>query len=376
MDSAGNLSLLERKIAAHRPRAAQGPSGPEHLLFTAFAREAERKLGLHLGAGAHVSHQRTSAEIADTIPDQALISLLDGPGGTTGVLVMEGGCLSALIEMMTVGEVRPTAAAPRRPTRTDAAMIAGLIDGVLGGFDHLVGGDPASVWAGGFRYASHLADARPLALLLEDPAFRVLTLDLRFGDSGRQGKVSLILPARGRGTITRPLETADETASPPADDTSGADFAEVLGRTVRGVEAELHAVLARIALPLSDLLALERGQSLTLPSDALHQIQIEGADGRLLGLASLGQGGGQRALRLEQLGTGVEAAFAPPVRPAQVVAASDQPLHRAPVPGERIASPPADRHVAPTAADLLAGDVAMPDTEAGPSPELPLARSA
>lgn len=359
MDSADSLSLLERKIAAHRPRPAPDQSGPEQLLFTAFAREIERKLGLHLRAGAHRSHQRASAEIVEMIPEQALICLLDGPGEAAGVLVMDGGCLSALIEMMTLGEIRPGAPQPRRPTRTDAAMVAGLVDAMLDGFDRLLAADPAISWAGGYRYGSHLADARPLALVLDEPAYRMLTLDLSFDDGDRRGTLGLILPALGRTAIPAPPTSAEEEAVAP--DTA---FADELARTVDGVQADLHAVLARIAVPLTDFLALETGQSLTLPADALRHVQIEGADGRLLGLASLGQGGGQRVLRLDPPSATDAPPIAPPVAVAVVVAASDQPLHRAPPVSERTAPSQSGLRAMPDAAELLADRVvAAPDSD-------------
>ncbi len=357
MDDAGGLSPLERKIAAHRPRPAADLSGPETLLFTAFAREAERKLGLHLRAGAHKCHQRTSAEIAETMPEQALIGLLDGPGQAAGALV----------------EVRPGVPVPRRPTRTDAAMIAGLVDAMLGGFDQLLATDPDISWAGGYRYASHLADARPLPLILDEPAYRMMTLDLWFGDGDRRGTFSLILPARGRVAVAAlPVPAEERTAAAPA------AFGDELGRTIDGVQADLHAVLARVALPLADFLALETGQSLTLPADALRQVQIEGADGHLLGLASLGQGGGQRVLRLDLPSAADAPPIAPPVAMAQVVAASDQPLRRAPPVGERAAPAPPGRRVMPDSAELLADTIVPPPLAdpADPQPGPPLARSA
>ena len=57
------------------------------------------------------------------------------------------------------------AASPRKPTRTDAAMVAGLIDAALAGLEQALLQEADLVWAGGFRYASFLDDARPIGLL-------------------------------------------------------------------------------------------------------------------------------------------------------------------------------------------------------------------
>lgn len=340
MDGAGGPTLLERKIGAHTPRPP-APSGPEHLLFTALAREAERRLSLPLRAMALVSGKRSPDEIAETLPERALVALLDGPGGATGVAVLDAGCLSALIESLTLGEVSAVPPPPRRPTRTDAAMVSGLIDATLAAFDPLVAADPAAVWSHGFRYASHLADPRPLAVLLDDPAYRLLRLDLALGQVGRTGSLCLVLPARGRGQVAA---SPPEVAPGPVPAPANTDFSVALHRAVAAVQADLAATLARVTLPLADVLALETGQSLTLPADALLSVQIEGGDGRLLCLARLGQGAGQRALRLLLPGaTDNGPAIAPPVVPSHVVAASAQPLQRPPAPvraAEPLPAPP------------------------------------
>ena len=359
MDGTDSPTLLERKIGAHAPRPVP-VSGPEHLLFAALAREGERRLSLPLGARALACGRRTAAEILETLPDLALIALLDGPGGATGLAVLDPGCLSALIEAMTLGDVSAGPPAARRPTRTDAAMVSGLIDGMLAAFDPQVAADPAAVWAHGFRYGSHLADPRPLAVLLDEPDYRVLRLDLALGAVGREGSLSLVLPARGRGRVATP--PAAPTAEPPAPSVDAA-FALALRQAVCAVQAEVGATLARVTLPLADFLALEAGQSLTLPSDALLSVQVEGADGRLLCLARLGQGGGQRALRLCLPEGGAESPpIAPPTTPAEVIAAAAQPLHRAPAASERAATPASQ---VPHATEVIAGPVADPQVEGG-----------
>ena len=78
-----------------------------------------------------------------------------------------------------------------------------------------------------------------------------------------------------------------------------------------GAQAELSAVLHRLTLPLSAVLALRAGDVLPLPSAALDRVSVEGLDGRRLALGKLGQNQGSRALRLQQIGAAPPAA-APP----------------------------------------------------------------
>ncbi len=143
--------------------------------------------------------RRSLAELLEFPPDRALIALLDGPGGGLGMIALAPEVTSALVEMQTIGRVAAAAPAPRRPTRTDAAMVSAVIDRALAELEAVLAEEADLVWTGGFRYASFLEDARPLGLLLEDQPYRVLTTDLVMGENGRGGRVILALPAEGRG---------------------------------------------------------------------------------------------------------------------------------------------------------------------------------
>ncbi len=363
MDQTDAPSLLERKIAAHRPRVAPAAFSAEGALFTALARAAERACQLPLRLTRGEAGLRTGTELVETLPDHVLIALLEGPKETMGLALLDPGMLAALTEVMTLGGLAPAAPAPRRPTRTDAAMMAGLIDAVLAEFDGLIAAEDATVWAGGFRYSAHLADPRPLGLMLDEPAYRTLRLTVGFGGGlpGRDGVLTLVLPARGRGAA--PVRPPGEEPAPlaAADDPA---WQATLTRTVDSVSAEVHAVLARVTLSLAEVLVMESGHSLPLPAQALSMVQVEGEEGQVLCLASLGQGNGHRALRLS-VG---EALDSLPVSPSTLIAAHDQPLSRAPS--------TADRHADhdPLAADL-GTDAGEPATTAEATPA-PLARTA
>src|SRR5690606_32291969 len=100
-------------------------------------------------------------------PDRALIVMLEGPKDGLGLLVLSPEVLAGILEMQMVGKVSPAPPLSRRPTRTDAAMVSGLIDRAMGGLESELLQSDDLIWTSGFRYASFLEDARPLALLLE-----------------------------------------------------------------------------------------------------------------------------------------------------------------------------------------------------------------
>jgi flagellar motor switch protein FliM len=283
---------IRRKLAAGRAPAPAEVAGVERGWRMALARGARDALALRLEVTSLALGRRSLTELLELPPPRALIAVLEGPGEALGLLVLSPTVLAAMIEVQTMGRVSPAPAASRKPTRTDAAMVAGFIDRALADLDAGLQADPDLVWAGGFRYASFLEDARPLALLLEDAAYRVAEAAVDLGDGAKSGAILLALPADGRGR--RPAPPAAPRTEPPPEQV----FAEALTQQVMQVDCVLQAVLTRITLPLSAVMAAQPGDVLPLPFASLDRVAFEGMDGRRLGEGRLGQNRGMRAVRL------------------------------------------------------------------------------
>lgn len=292
--------IIRRKMARGAASGGEGGPGADQGWRLAFARACRDGIGLHVEVTGLRLARRGLAELLDMPPERAMIVLLDGPGGGLGMIALSPDLLAAMIEMQTIGKVAAQPPAQRRPTRTDAAMVTGILDRALIELEGILAEEADFEWAGGFRYASFLEDPRPLGLLLDDQPYRVLLADLALGEAGRKGQVILALPAEGRGarpTVRRGGKT------PPRE--SGAGFAAALGEAVMAADCVLDSVIARVTLPLCEVMALEAGQVLALTGAALEKITLVGIDGRPLGLARLGQHRGMRALRLADV-PGVE----------------------------------------------------------------------
>ncbi|MFN3280333.1 MAG: FliM/FliN family flagellar motor switch protein [Tabrizicola sp.] len=291
--------VIRRKIDRARPAQAEGAPGADRGWRLALARATRDATGLDLDIRALTISRLSLAEILEIVPDRALLALLDGPQGGLGVIMLSPVVTASLIEMQTLGRLSPQPPAPRRPSRIDAAMVAGVIDRALAGLEETLAEEADLSWAGGFRYASWLEDARPLALMLEEDAYRVLTAEVAMGTVGRQGQVILILPDAGRGH--RPVQLADDTeAAAPL-------FTQALAAQVLQAECRLDAVVGRLRLPLHRIMALAVGETLVLPSAALDAVSLETLEGRRIAWARLGQYRGMRALKLN------ETQAAPPV---------------------------------------------------------------
>ena len=306
--------VIRRKIDRARPAQAEGAPGADRGWRLALARATRDAMGLDLDFRKLSITRLTLAEILEIAPERALLALLDGPSAGLGVIMLAPPVTSALIEMQTLGRLSTAPAASRRPSRIDAAMVAGVIDRALAGLDEALADEADLTWAGGFRYASYLEDVRPLSLMLEEDVYRVLTADVALGGGagggpgGRDGSVILILPAEGRGERPKLASDAAESAAPL--------FTSALQAQVMQSDCRLDAVVGRLTVPLHQVMALAIGETLVLPTAALDSIALETLDGRRVAQARLGQHRGMRALKLSEAVTVTQQPADVPLRPA------------------------------------------------------------
>ncbi len=288
---------MKRKLAAHAPRQIRRPAvGADKAWPLALARAGRDCMALDMTITSLRAQRVSLAELLDMTPERPLIAVLEGPGEALGMIALSPDVLAALIEAQTLGRVTAQPAPPRKPTRTDAAMVAGFLDAGLSGLETSLFADPDLVWTDGFRYASFLDEPRPLGLLLDDVAYRLLMAEISFGDGLKSGQMMLALPALGYGR-----KPATQGVVAP-DAAHAAEFAGAMEQQVMGSDCLLAAVLHRVTLPLSAVLELKPGDLLSVPATALETIVIEGGTGQLLARGKLGQHRGLRAVRLTQIG--------------------------------------------------------------------------
>lgn len=290
--------VLRRKVRVVQRGPAEGGSVPERAWRVAFARALRDEVGLQ-GEFASLSIARMSlAEVLDLPPERALILTLEGPELGMGLLILSAEVMSGMVEMMTLGRCTSQPVEARKPTRTDAAMVAPVAERALRNLEAALEAEADLVWTSDFHFASSLEDARPLALLLEDIPYRVVRGRLTLADGVREGGVVLVLPAEGRGRKPdMPPEVTPESLAAPV-------FAAKLAAQVEQAQVRFDAVLTRLTLPIADAMALTPDMVLALPSAALDRISLEGLDGRKLGEGKLGQQRGMRAVRLTMPATG------------------------------------------------------------------------
>lgn len=270
-------------------RGAQARS-PERAVAGAIGRAADRVHRLPLFFDRIEWSQAALAELGELLPEGGLVSLIEGPGDSLGVVALCPELLAAVTEMQTAGRVSSRPAPPRRPTRTDGSICTDFINATLAELGAEPGFPPGRDRLRGYRYASHLDDLRTLDLLLEDGAFHLLAVGLRAGEAGqRSGRLVVAWPAD-------PAQPGGDGGDPPAQ--GDCTDAPSLAEAIHSAPIELLGVLCRRRISLRELAALSPGDVITLPPDVLGAATLETAVGQVLFRGKLGEMAGRHALRL------------------------------------------------------------------------------
>lgn len=279
------IPVLRRKAGGGRATPRAPSMTPEKALRAAAARAGDAALSVPVSLRGLTMATDAPEVLVDGLPDPALYVLLDGPDGQTALAVACPQVVAAVIEAQTLGHVLPGEAATRRPTGTDAAMLADFLDRVLASFAATAGACPDLPPLAGYRHGRVLADARAGAMALADLPHRRITAELDFGLGAKTGTLVLAYPAERPSGSSRGSEQALWRAT--------------LHRAVMGTEARLEAVLCHLQRPLADLAALSVGDMVPLGHAALTGVSLRGPDGRKVVTGKLGRSGPMRAVRVQ-----------------------------------------------------------------------------
>lgn len=257
-------------------------------LRLAVEKAADEDLSIAMRVGAIGRSLEDHGGLLDMVADGGLLLLLDGPSGALGLMTVDAATLTSLIEMQTTGMITTRPAPSRLLTRTDAVLVAPLVDSILRRTAQHLADHPDSHWTRGYRFGAMIEDRRSLGLALVAPDYHVLQIPLDIGQGARTGELVLALPV-----CERPAEQEGRPALVKA--------SPELRARVLDAPACLQAVLCRLSLPLSQMDQLGAGMLLPLPPDVLRDITLE-AGGRVVAKAQLGKLQGMRALRIKMPG--------------------------------------------------------------------------
>jgi len=283
-------SALRRMIGAARRAPAHGSVRAEDALGLALSRAGQEAARTTLSVGAVRSAVTPLGGLGALLPAGGLWVLLQGPHRLRGVLGLDAGLLTGVVQALTTGQVRAGGTAARVATQTDALLLRRFLTVVLDTLARRLDGPAAGGWADGYQPRDLVADAARLPHLLSDMPYRVLSCDVDLAEGTRSGVFVLALP--------------EVSATAQADDPREAEraaFSAALKRVLAEAPAELEAVLFRMSLPLDTVSGFAPDMVLPLPRHAVSEVVLQDCDGRPVAMARLGQSRGARAVKLVPL---------------------------------------------------------------------------
>lgn len=284
-------TALGQMASRHRIAAGKERAAFEGALRVAFGRMAADCPGLE-GMVSQVSLQNASlAEVIEQAEPGMFLALLEGQKEGMGLVMICPVTLAGMIEAQATGRVDSSLPPRRKPTRTDASLIAPMIEAFLRQVEARCATLPQADLVSGFDYGSFLDDPRPLGLMLDDGDYLTIRLQVSLGAGAKKGEWILVVP------LGEPTRLRDGNEGHAAE-TASRDWEARLEATVRKSPVHLEAVLCRIQMPLTEALRLRPGDLLRLPDSALEALALESITHQPLGIGRLGQARGQRAVRL------------------------------------------------------------------------------
>ena len=291
MGEATSNKILERKAASGRESHLARAMTVQKALRLTIAKVAEDRHDLALATLAIAVESVTNEGLPGVLKDDQLLILLEGPGRQIGVAMLDGAFVGGLVQQQTMGQVHAEMEDERKPTRTDAALAAPLLDDLIGRLENLVERPSDQMTFKGFRYAAMSDDLRLALMALEADTYRSFEISLDIARGARQGKMTLLLPEPGQVEIVAE-HTADDLIEPQEE---GPDVV----KTVFQLEAELNIVLCKLRLPLGQLENLQTGSVIELPPNVFPDVDVTTINGDVVGKGQLGQMDGQRAVQFD-----------------------------------------------------------------------------
>lgn len=284
------VDALRVMATRHQRAAAQDRAQLGAALRMAFGRMAADCPGLDAVVQKVEIRQGALAEVLDLMESGIFLALLEGQGDGIGLWTACPVLMAGMIEAQTTGRIDTTIPPRRKPTRTDAALLAPLIDGFLRQIDQRCADLPQANLVSGYVYGSYLDDPRPLGILLDDRLYHIMHLRVSLGFGAKEGDVFLILPD---------LAAPDPKGKAAASDMDAErDWQARIETAISSSEVVLEAMLGRVRITLTDALRLRPGDVLRLPESALETLTLETLNRDAVGIGRLGQARGQRAIRL------------------------------------------------------------------------------
>ncbi len=283
MSETHTTSILRRKAADGRTEHQARAMTPNKALRLGLALAAEKGMDLALDVTdvRHVKLPHRALEV--TLDNESLLVLLEGQNGEPGALAVDMQVLAGLVEFQTLGQVIPKPVSDRVPTKVDAALITPFLEDALVRYVRMLAeeGD-APYWLQHYKFGAMMQNTRTMALAMTAQDYHMFVLDVKLERGKKTGTMALLFP----DVLVQVSEPEGATETD----------AEKFQNGVKEANTLLNAVVGRISLPIAQIQALQVGETLALPEEAMQKAKLEAPTGEEIAEVRIGQLNGMRAV--------------------------------------------------------------------------------
>lgn len=263
-------------------------------LETAITRAIQTQLEREAVVDDVIEARKPARSWIETIPENALLLQLSGPGGLVGAAVLTHGLWSGFVSTVLTGRLAQGDAAERPPTRVDADLAIDLVAAILRGMSERMPADSSGAWVRGFHVKQMMSDPMRLGFILPEGELNGISVGFALSEGGNSAQMTLILP-------DAPERVPPKQAGAGADaGAAGPGWSELLKTNVMSADLPLNAVLGRQRFTLAEVAGWAPGKTVMIPEQAIASVRLEASDGAVLAWGRLGQSSGQRAVKLAQ----------------------------------------------------------------------------
>ena len=304
MTENSHVATIRRLTRGGRPPKAFGDISPAKAMRLAIAKAGQDVLTQPIMGSGLEELQSPVQKLTEILPENPLCMMMRGPEEGTGLAILDRSAVFAVTEALTKGIISDVAPPDRPLTTTDGFLCQEFLQVILTVFSKRLEAQPSASWAASYEIDEMIRDLRRLPLLMQDVAYRVMTMDCDFGAGAKIGQVVLVYPWDG------PFVSLD--AEPPAQDLEATeDFQKRMMKSVGRIEIELAAVLNTYQMTYEALANLKAGDKLRISRRQIHSVEMQDDDGRVFAKGEFGKFMGEQAVRITHLADGTPLAESP-----------------------------------------------------------------
>ena len=268
-------NVLSRKL--RHGGTARSPLADTDLLGETFARGVEDRVRVLVKTviGTSVGAVRVSklGDAVRALHGPAVLGLVDiEDAETPGLVAIEPDLAYHLIDLTLGGDPSQAPEPVARPlTSIDMGLCRLHLDAVLTAFGHAIGaslGRPLTKWLAIREIRQNLSQLRLPPDYID---VLVFGMELSLGEAGRRGRFRLVLPLSALDVIRASVQARNVQA---ARDRPNDLWKTLMRRAAANAPVRVDAVLHRQLLSLAALQALQIGQVIEIPRQAVEEIRL------------------------------------------------------------------------------------------------------